>query len=82
MLRTAQPNSRLGAAVLTVDSDDATGAIAKFTLQNGSAKPATFTYRRNGVAVVKTAQAGQTITYAPPTSGVKWQSDDISWSLA
>lgn len=81
MLRTAQPNSRLGSIVLTVDSDDVTGAIAKFTIQNGSTRTATFTYRRNGVAVVKTAAPGQTITYTPPTSGVKWLSDDISWAL-
>lgn len=66
---------------VTIDSDDTTGAISAINVVNASGRPVAFWWTRNGTTAVRTIAAGTNLTFNPPSAGVKWLTDAISWGI-
>ena len=81
-LITGQVLCQMGGLTITVDSDDATGKIAQFTLVNNDGRAYTFTFTLKGNPQSRTIQPGANLTFTPPQNGVKWLTDAIEWSVA
>lgn len=81
-LITGQTLCQIGGLVITVDSDDTTGQIAKFTLVNNDTRSYTLTFTLKGNPHTATVAPGTNITFTPPQNGVKWLTDPIQLSVA
>jgi hypothetical protein len=81
-LVTGQPAvSSFDGLTATIDSDDTTGAIAAIKAVNSAPHPVSFWYARNGTTQTRSVAAGANLTFNPPTQGVKWLTDAISWGI-
>jgi hypothetical protein len=65
----------------TIDSDNTTGQISAITVANNAPRAVSFWYSRNGVTQTRSVPAGTNVTFNPPTAGVKWLTDAISWGV-
>jgi hypothetical protein len=48
---------------------------------NSAPHPVAFWYSRNGTTQTRSVAAGANLTFNPPTAGVKWLTDAISWGI-
>lgn len=81
-LITGQVICQIGGLVITVDSDDVTGQIAKFTIVNNDSRTFSMTYTRNRNPSRRDIPPGTNLSFTPPQNGVKWLTDDIQWSVS